>query len=202
MLCHSLFHPCRRIHDVYDVLRDISVGFVKLLAKPNKNWFLTIHMASLELILGMIGTITGVTSLIVSAYFNKKAIEQTDRNLKTQLLYEDKKRALTALRKIVVETKFRDVRGKIQTFLDAPEGTYVSQEVISGVYEDIGKVEKFGEKSSPEPKPEEPPEPEDWYSDPTEGMGEYEKYEYALNREISSFKSSAKHRIDAALKKI
>lgn len=157
---------------------------------------------TLEAVLGIIGTVAGVTSFIVSVYFNKKAIEQTDRNLKTQLRYEDKKRALVALQRVINEADFWKLREKIKIFLDVPDSNFIPQEVISGVYGDIEKVEKFDEKNTPYPKQEEPPEPDDNYYDPTEGMNEYEKHDYALKKEIDSFKSSVKCRIDDALKKI
>ncbi len=51
-------------------------------------------------IVAVIGAITGIISLIISVYFSKKVMNQTDRNLKIQLIYEDKKQALDKLQKL------------------------------------------------------------------------------------------------------
>ncbi len=44
---------------------------------------------TLELILGIVGTITGVLSLIISVHFNRKAIKQADKNQKRNKILEE-----------------------------------------------------------------------------------------------------------------
>lgn len=156
-----------------------------------------------ELVFGLIGMVTGITSLIVSIYFNRTAIKQTDRNLKTQLIYEDKKRALLSLQKIVDETRIlKDLREKIGSFLNSFEGNFIPREVIDEVYVSLRKLEKFEDEKSPYPTQNQLyGEVYDDY-DPTEGLNEFEKFDYYFENEFDSFKSSVKHSINKVLKKI
>lgn len=158
-----------------------------------------------ELILGLIGMITGITSLIVSVYFNRTAIKQTDRNLKTQLMYEDKKRALFGLQKIVDETSLGGSEERINSFLNSPEGNFIPREVVDEVRGGLRKLKEFEEENAPyltqDQLNEEVSNQYENY-DPTEGMDEFEKFDYNFEQKFNSFKSSVKRSINEALKRI
>ena len=169
-----------------------------------------------ELLFGIIGTITGVSSFIIAMHYNRKAIkqadkalDQADKNLKTQLLYEDKKQALMNLQKIIDETKSFKLKNKINTFLHSFEGNYIPNEVIRNIKNEIKELDEYYEQNSPYPSSEMREEEHNYYvknglisEDPYEGLDHYEIFDYNYNCEIESAKYSIKNIINNALKDV
>lgn len=174
---------------------------------PSFNW---------ELLFGIIGTITGVSSLIVAMHYNRKAIkqadkalEQADKNLKTQLLYEDKKRALMNLQKIMTDAKPYELGEKINTFLNSFEGNYVPNEVIKNIKNKIEELDEYYKQNSPFPSDEMSDGEYKYYlelglirEDPYEGMDQIEIFEYDYKNKIDSAKYSMKNIISKTLKDV
>jgi len=166
-----------------------------------------------ELILGIIGTVTGILSLVISMHFNRKAInqaekalEQSDKNLKTQLLYEDKKKALMNFQRTLsgAANNTRDLREKIDTFLDSFEGKYVPKDVVGKVHASLEELEKYEYENAEYSQKwmGEEPMQESESSDPCEGMNPTEQFNYEFGKKIDSFKHSAKYLINESLMKI
>ncbi|OGM12047.1 hypothetical protein A2Z22_01945 [Candidatus Woesebacteria bacterium RBG_16_34_12] len=164
-----------------------------------------------ELILGIIGTVTGILSLIISLFFTRKAIkqadkalEQSDKNLITQLLYEDKKRALMKLQSIIDGTKLVELRVKLDTFFKSIESSYVPRDVSNRIYNMLEELEKFEDENAAYPTKRKMDEEEAAFyeaSDPLGGMTEFEQFEYEFGEKINSFKHSSNYIIKESLNK-
>ncbi len=160
---------------------------------------------NLELILGVVGTITGILSLIISMHYTRraigqadKALEQADRNFKTELLYEDRKRALMTLQKILNESKSGELSKNFVNFSNSFEGNYIPKEVFKSINEKLQKLEAFYDDNSPYPSDEES------YVDDREPQfqDQYEEFDSVFAEKINSFKDSAKNDIYKGLKEI
>ncbi|MCG7850043.1 MAG: hypothetical protein MIO93_12830 [ANME-2 cluster archaeon] len=166
-----------------------------------------------ELILGIIGTITGTLSLAISMYFNRKAIgqadkalEQADKNLQSQLLYEDKKKALMNFQQIINNSTYKELYKKIEHFSESFEGKYVPSVVFSEIRKLVSELEKFEDTNSPYPTGREfngePPNSDGYDEDPHLGLNEYEIFDIDLRNEIYKFKNSVRRIITNNLTKI
>lgn len=163
---------------------------------------------NLELILGVVGTITGILSLLISMYYTRraigqadKALEQADRNFKTELLYEDRKRALMTLQKILNDSKYGELSKNFINFSISFEGNYIPKEVFKNINEKIQKLEAFYDDNSPYPSDE---ELYGEYVDDREPQfqDQYEKFDSVFAEKINFFKDSAKNDIYKGLKEI
>jgi len=173
---------------------------------------MTISTFTPELWVGLMGVILGASSLIVSLHFNRKAInqasealEQADKNLKIQLLYEDKKKALMALEQIINESNYKEIKEKMANFLLSFGGKYAPQEVVFEINKKICALEEFEDEHSPYPtgrEPDDEPYPFDYVDDFDLGMNEYDKYDYNLKIKTNDFKNSVKQIITNSLTKI
>lgn len=163
---------------------------------------------SIELFFGIIGTITGVTSLVVSAYFNKKAIEQTDKNLKSQLLYQDRKQALMNLQKIIDESEnLYTLKQNLEVFSNSFERIYVPKGVLENIKSKLYGVEEFYDENTPYPSDHMSDEKYDDYlnsipDDPYENMDHIERFDYDLKAKLNHFRISMKQIIDNNLKEV
>lgn len=153
-----------------------------------------------ELILGIIGTVTGVISLIISCYFNNKLMKQTDRNLKTQLLYQDTKQALVKLRKIIDESEdYYKLKQNVQDFLNSFEGNYIPNEVIQNLNNELGKLKTFYGEKNPYPPDQMSEEEYNYECEKAKRItmvDQVENFEYDLGKEVDSFKHSMKNLIN------
>jgi|GEM_PF-6529501 len=157
-----------------------------------------------EVIIGIIGTIIGISSLIMSWFFTRKALEQADRNLKTQLLYEDKKQALKKLQEIITGSKYFELHEKIDLFLLSFEGNYVPYDVGKEIHNMLIELEKFENNNAYYTTIGEIREDtlaQD-YEPPKEGMTYQEEFDRDFEWEIKSFKRIAKERLNKSLLKI
>ena len=166
-----------------------------------------------ELILGIIGTITGTLSLAISMYFNRKAIEQADKaleqadkNLQSQLLYEDKKKALMNFQQIINNSTYTELNGKIENFSESFEGKYVPSVVFVKIRKLVSELETFEDTNSPYPTGREfngePPNSDGYNEDPYLGLDEYEIFNIDFTNEIDQFKKSVRRIINNNLTKI
>jgi|ACXJ01.1.fsa_nt_gi hypothetical protein len=159
-------------------------------------------------IVAVIGAITGIISLIISVYFSKKVMNQTDRNLKIQLIYEDKKQALDKLQKlaetVVTWRNFESYKKSIKQFFNSTQGTFVPKDVATDVLKHLNKLEEYEYKNDPtidhSQDDKEPPEYEDY--DLTEGMDIFQKYEHNLKDGIVSFEASVDKSVKSGLEEL
>ncbi len=158
-----------------------------------------------EVIVGIIGIILGILSLIMSWFFTKKALEQADKNLKTQLLYEDRKHALMKLQSLINETNNAEIRKKLDAFLGSNEGSYIPKEVSNSIYDGIKELEKFEDKNAWYPTQrtiDDYPSPDNELSNPYEGLTREEVFDELFDKEMDSFKYSVNQYIIESLTKI
>ncbi len=173
---------------------------------------------TLELFLGTVGTIIGSISLIISAVHNRKAIfqakqalNQTDNNLKTQLLYEDKKRASKNLIQILENDKLRlfDLSNETEALFNSFEGNFLPFEVISTIRTGILELGEFEDENAPFSNNNRMTDGEREYLEsiapeinPTEGMNDIEIFQYLFKNEMDSFRNNSKEVIKTNLNNI
>ena len=173
---------------------------------------------TLELILGTIGTIIGIFSLFISVVQNRKAISQAeqalnqaDKNLKTQLLYEDKKRVSKNLIQILENDKLRlfDLSRETEALFNSFEGNFLPFEVISAIRTGILELGEFEDENAPFSDNNRMTDGEREYLEfiapeinPTKGMDDIEIFQYNFKNEMDSFRNNSKEVIKTNLNNI
>ena len=173
---------------------------------------------TLELIFGIVGTTTGISALWTSRVHNQKAISQADqalnqadKNFKTQLLYEDKKRVLKNLIQILENDKLClfDLSCETEALFNSFEGNFITFEVISTIRTGILKLREFEDKNAPFSNNNTMTDGDREYLEsiapevkPTEGMDDIEIFQYNFNNEMNSFRSNSKEVIKTNLNNI
>ncbi len=173
---------------------------------------------SLELFLGFVGTITGIISLIISAVYNRKAIfqakqalNQADKNLKTQLLYEDKKRVSKNLIQILENDKLRlfELSHETEALFNSFEGNFIPFEVVSTIRTGILELGEFEDENAPYSDNNRMTDGDREYLEsiapkinPTEGMDDIEIFQYNFKNEMDSFRKNSKEVIKTNLNNI
>ena len=69
--------------------------------------------------------IVGIISLILSYLLNRWTLKQSEKNLKTQLLYEDRKKAIFGLKKILENTDYYTMKSRLINYIDSLEGQFI-----------------------------------------------------------------------------
>ena len=170
---------------------------------------------TLELILGTIGTIIGIFSLFISVVQNRKAISQAeqalnqaDKNLKTQLLYEDKKRVSKNLVQILENNKLSlfDLSRETEALFNSFEGNFLTFEVISTIRTGILELGEFEDKNAPFSDYNRMTDGDREYLEsiapeinPTEGMDDIEIFQYNFKNKLNSFRNNSKEVIKTNL---
>ena len=173
---------------------------------------------TLELFLGSVGTIIGICSFIISAFYNRKAIfqakqalNQADKNFKTQLLYEDKKRVSKNLIQILENDKLRlfDLSCETEALFNSFEGNFLPFDVISTIRTGILELGEFEDENAPYSDNNRMTDGEREYLNsiapeinPTEGMNDIEIFQYNFENEMDSFRNNSKEVIKTNLNNI
>ena len=149
------------------------------------------------------GFFSGVLVTIIASYlhfyFSKKTLrlqlEQTEKNLKIQLLHEDRKKALRELFQIL-NTKhktYSDFKKAIDPFLEGLSGAFLPQELLKELRKEIYDIDVFllvelGQGPSAE---EEDQWMEEFYQQ-LEKMSPEERAQFELEQRFSGLKSKMK----------
>lgn len=108
---------------------------------------------TISLAFGIIGTGTGIFSLFMYFYFSNKTLKQTDKNFKTQLLYQDKKNALQKLQNIANTLdvgNFENNSQNLKEFLRS-ESIFIPKNIVDGVLNHLHELEDYDNKNNPDP---------------------------------------------------
>lgn len=97
----------------------------------------------LENLTSIILAIVGIVSLGLTFYFNRKTLQQSEKNLKIQLFYEDKKKAIFELNKILRFSDNLSTKSSLIHFLESPESQYLPLDTKSSVLTYIKEIEGF-----------------------------------------------------------
>ena len=97
----------------------------------------------ISIILAIIAVIVSIISLIITYRFNKKTLQQSEKNLKIQLFYEDRKKAIFKLNKILEGEKYFLVRTELLDFLKLPESLYLPLDIKKSILNKIKKIDEL-----------------------------------------------------------
>ncbi len=151
---------------------------------------------NVEIAVSFASLFIALLALAVSFWYNKKTLEQSEKNTVAQITYEGKKNSLWKLMKIIKENQNDyELEKKLDEFLQSPDAVLLPSSVIGEVYKQKSGINKFNEKNSPYPQPSEPSEEEiekhqqeeyEYY----ERLSDEEKFEERFSREVYSAKSN------------
>ncbi|MGP8189492.1 MAG: hypothetical protein ACLQG5_06215 [Methanobacterium sp.] len=125
-----------------------------------------------------------VRTLEASAQLNIETLKQSEKNLKIQLLHEDRKNVLLDLIKILESP---DGKNKtLEKFLSSPKSVFIPNSTRRLIETEIREVNQFEYENDPSIAPE--PTPEQWEK--------IERENYELKQEIERSKNSYENYVD------
>lgn len=92
-----------------------------------------------EILISMIMTITGIITAIVGI----KALKQSEKNLKIQLFYEDRKKAIFELNKILKNSEYFSTKYQLINFLELPESQYLPPNIRKNILSKIKEIDEL-----------------------------------------------------------
>jgi hypothetical protein len=111
-----------------------------------------IHNMTIELLLTIISLIIALLALIVSFWYNKQFLEQSEKNTLAQITYESRKQSLFKLMKIIENKQnYNQFWTEVTRFLHSSDAIFIPSSVIQEIYRQNFKVCEFCEKNDPYP---------------------------------------------------
>ena len=167
-------------------------------------------MITTELIMAGAALLISFMSLLISIYFNKRTLKQSDVNLKTQLLYDDLKKSIFKLNDVIDTSKtYNKFCENIKKFLDSNEGQFIPNEIIKEIRIGMSDLDKFDSENDPSIPPGQDEYIEEQYQEHLKEQEEidklkepYEIFEEKFNNKLHEFKSKIKKKSKEKLKNI
>ena len=157
-------------------------------------------MITNELLVSYFALLVAILSFCISVYFNKRTLEQSDANLKTQLLYDDQKKSIFKLNDIIDTSKtYNKFCENIKIFLDSNEGQFISNEIRTDISIGMRDLDKYDLENDPSRPPEldDDEEYQRYLKDQEEidqSMNPYEIFEQKFGNKLVMFKSKIKNK--------
>lgn len=146
---------------------------------------------------------TAKESLETSKELNRKTLEQTEKNLRLQLIYNDRKKALLTLF-YILRSKKNPVK-EIKEYLNSSESFFLPKEIRAITTEFINNIDKMENEAPWMPSPdilEEIREQEEAEQRAIfESFSVNEEFEYIMDQKILNFKSTVSDHIRDSLEK-
>ena len=146
---------------------------------------------------------TAKESLETSKELNRKTLEQTEKNLRLQLIYNDRKKALLTLF-YILRSKKNPIK-EIKEYLNSSESFFLPKEIRAITTEFINNIDKMENEAPWMPSPdilEEIREQEEAEQRAIfESFSVNEEFEYIMDQEILNFKSTVSDHIRDSLEK-
>jgi hypothetical protein len=164
---------------------------------------------TLSIIQIVVGSVVALVSLFVSVTalrIGRESKENTERIMKAQLVYDDRKRAIDHLLSILKSEKYPELIKRYNEFKSAPDWFYIPGRIRKAAIEEINDLILWANESDPEPQPysydeldallEEAEEArrEEW-----EQMDQYERFSVELEEKVNQAKSGIERSINEYL---
>ncbi|MDO8647059.1 MAG: hypothetical protein Q7R70_01425 [Candidatus Diapherotrites archaeon] len=157
------------------------------------------------------GLFIALLSLLFSYYLNKKALNQSERNVRLQITYADRKQALQELENIFATLNndgLRRFETELNSFLNSVNGQYIPQIIKEHLKNQIIELHKLEDQD-----PSEPHYSDDYWEELAKQQAEFEEQEYkslddyerfwkSWESEIDKFRESTKSKINSEVKKV
>lgn len=148
------------------------------------------------------GLAGGSASFIALRWSTNKSLEEAEKRLRIQLLYEDKKRTLKTIHSFLNNPYPSFVKG-VESFLETPESEFLPEEFKREFRKEISDMEEYEIEAGLAP----PPSSEDEFRKIDAELEEYyrslpywEKVRYEHERRINSLKDRIKRLIHKHMK--
>lgn len=141
----------------------------------------------------------GLVTLIAIRWSTLKNLKTARERLQTQLLYEDKKKALRELYRLV-ERPYPEFEAKISYFLEGPESEFLPEKLKSTILTEISDLDEFIQErglAPPEPSGEELLAE---YEEHLKTLTDWERAKHELEERIRKLKSAIKSLIRQHIK--
>ncbi len=152
------------------------------------------------------GTIVGVASLVLSYLSNKRTLEQSEKNLQTQLFHEDRKRALVKLSALLDEEildapegSFLGLKTTLWNFLRSLDGQFLPDDTRKMIINEIKKLNKSAEGSYEQIEPSDE-EIERFERERYNNLDEFERFDQDFSEQIRQAKEAIRNKIREDIK--
>ena len=147
----------------------------------------------------------GFVTLLAIRWSTLKSLEKAKERLQTQLLYEEKKKALRELYRLVDQKykTYSEFYVRVSSFLDRLESEFLPVELKSAIQTEFYELDKFMEDSGLAPPSPTDEEADYWvnvYKESLEGLTDWEKAEDEFEERLRTIKRSIKHLIGQHIK--
>lgn len=154
----------------------------------------------------VVGGLAGsIVTLIAVRWSTLKSIKAAEKGLRTQLIYEDKKKALAELFRLVDQEydTYPKFKAKVYSFLGGLESEFLPAELKSAIRTKFYELDKFmGDSGLAQPPPSDE-ELKSWLEDYEESFKElsyWGQVEHEFEERLSKIKSSIKRLISQHIK--
>ncbi len=154
----------------------------------------------------IVGGLAGsILTLIAIRWSTLKSIKAAEKGLRTQLIYEDKKKALTELFRLANQEykTYPEFKAKVSSFLEGLESEFLPAELKSAIRTKFYELDKFMEDSGLAPPPPSDEELKSWlegYEESFKELPYWEKVEAQFEERLRAIKSSIKRLISQHIK--
>lgn len=158
------------------------------------------------ILIGMFGGFAGsLLTLIAVRWSTLKSIKAAEERLRTELLYEERKRALRKLYHLAEQEykTYKEFKASVSAFLRDLESEFLPAELKNAIQTEFQELDKFLVGSGLVPPPESDEEAKNWteeYGNYLKALPEWERAELEFRERFGGLKRSIKHLISQYIK--
>jgi len=166
-------------------------------------------LSIIEIVVGSVVALVALFVSVTALRISRESKENTEKMMKAQLLYEDRKRAIDRLLSILKSEKYSELISMYNEFKSSPDWFYIPGGIRKAAIEEINELVMWANESNPEPGPyseeeldalletAEESRREDW-----EKMDQFERFNVELGEKVIQTKRSVERSINEYLEEL